>query len=116
MKILGIYDGHTATAALLEDGKILSVISEERLNREKEWLGFPQKAIEKVLSMLHTSVNDLDGVVMCGKLGSTTYKDFMNQTFNPLTHGFNVFKAVMPHSVMKNNGWTETVVKHASIY
>ena len=114
MKILGIYDGHTATAALLENGKILSVISEERLNREKEWLGFPQQSIEKVLSMNNTSVSELDQIVVCGKLGSTTYKDFMNQNFNIMMTGFNVFKAVAPKSVMKGKWWPEAVVSTAS--
>ena len=36
MKILGIHDGHNATACLLEDGKIRYVIQEESLTRIKE--------------------------------------------------------------------------------
>lgn len=114
MKVLGIYDGHTATAALLEDGKILSVISEERLNRQKEWLGFPQQSIEKVLSINNTTIKDLDLVVICGKLGSTNYEDFMNKTFNPLVAGFNLFKALAPKSVIKSNKWPELIARPAA--
>jgi carbamoyltransferase len=114
MKVLGIYDGHTATAALLEDGKILSVISEERLNREKEWLGFPRKSIEKVLEMNNTSIGELDKVIVCGLLGSTTYQDFVNQTFQPLVTGFNIFKSIVPRNIVKKNGWPGIVTKMAA--
>ncbi len=45
--MLGVHDGHTATACLWEDGEAISCISEERLNRTKEWNGFPAGSIEK---------------------------------------------------------------------
>ena len=35
MIILGIHDGHNASAALLKDGKLICSIAEERLSRQK---------------------------------------------------------------------------------
>jgi hypothetical protein len=35
MRVLGIHDGHNASAVLLEDGKISYAVQEERLNRIK---------------------------------------------------------------------------------
>jgi carbamoyltransferase len=35
MKILGIQDGHSASAALVEDGVVVAAVQEERLTRRK---------------------------------------------------------------------------------
>lgn len=58
MKILGIYDGHNSSAAILENGKVLAAISEERITRVKNQGGFPKKAIKKVLEMTGSSLKD----------------------------------------------------------
>ena len=47
--ILGIHDGHNASASLLVDGKLICSIAEERLSRQKNHYGFPSKAVECVL-------------------------------------------------------------------
>ena len=46
MRILGIHDGHTSTACLVENGKIIHNISEERFTKVKGQGGFPKNAIE----------------------------------------------------------------------
>ena len=51
MKILGIHYGHDANVALIEDGKILFAIGEERLSRKKFHRGFPFLAIEHTLNL-----------------------------------------------------------------
>ena len=48
MVILGIHDGHNASAALVVDGKLLSAVGEERFSREKHHYGFPFNAIKAV--------------------------------------------------------------------
>ena len=47
MKILGIHDGHNASACLIEDGKVLVAIGEERLTRNKHQYGFPFELLKK---------------------------------------------------------------------
>lgn len=67
MLILGIHDGHNATAALLRDGKIIAAISEERLSRIKNDAGYPERAVDKVLQLSNCSANDIDYVALATK-------------------------------------------------
>ena len=49
MRILGIADGQTSGAAVLENGRLLAAINEERIVRIKMARGFPRDAIREVL-------------------------------------------------------------------
>ncbi len=76
MLTLGIHDGHTATACLMEDGEILACISEERLNKEKEWAGFPEQSIRECLCLAGRSAEEIDRVGVCSlmpQIGSYGY-------------------------------------------
>jgi carbamoyltransferase len=64
MKILGITDGMTGSAALIEDGKIRCAIHEERLIRKKMAMGFPSHAISEVLAMTNTPADEIDFVAI----------------------------------------------------
>lgn len=72
MKILGIHDGHTATACYVENGKIVAAISEERLTRIKGQGGFPEKAVRYILQSEDLSPSDLDVVALTGLLKPLT--------------------------------------------
>ena len=41
MVILGIHDGHNASASLIVDGELVCALGEERLSRDKHQYGFP---------------------------------------------------------------------------
>ena len=62
MRILGIADGQTCGAAVLEDGRILAAINEERIARIKLARGFPWESIREVLRLSSTSPTDIDEV------------------------------------------------------
>ncbi|MDB2469166.1 carbamoyltransferase [Alphaproteobacteria bacterium] len=64
MKILGIHDGHNASAAIVVDGKLIVAKAEERLSRLKHHYGCPKLAIEKVLAIAGLRSSELDGVAM----------------------------------------------------
>jgi carbamoyltransferase len=66
MKILGIHDGHNATAALVEDGRIIAAVSEERLVRVKNVDCFPTRAIAECLRIGGCSIADVDFVAFNG--------------------------------------------------
>ena len=66
MKILGIHDGHTATACLLDNGEITSMASEERFTNIKNKGGFPKNAVNWILKYNHLDAKDIDHVVMPG--------------------------------------------------
>ena len=64
MKILGISDGMTGGAALIENGRIRYAIHEERLIRAKMATGFPSASISHVLEMTGTAVDEIDGIAI----------------------------------------------------
>jgi carbamoyltransferase len=62
MRILGITDGQTSGAAIIEDGRILAAINEERIARIKLARGFPWQSIQEVLRMTHTAPSEISAV------------------------------------------------------
>ncbi len=66
MRVVGIHDSHNAAAALLVDGEIKAAIQEERLVREKNFDGFPARAIAEVLRAEALSPSQVDVVAMAG--------------------------------------------------
>ena len=66
MKILGIGFLSESSVALIENGKIIYAISEERLNRIKNWWGNPYKAINFVLKETNNKLKDIDFIATHG--------------------------------------------------
>lgn len=63
MYILGIYNGHNATATLTEDGTVIASVSEERFSGIKNYKGFPKNAIDYCLKKAGISSSELSLVV-----------------------------------------------------
>ena len=64
MYILGINSGHNGTAALLKDRAVIGCISEERLTRVKNRVGFPERSIELLLNTAGITSKELDKVLV----------------------------------------------------
>ncbi len=64
MKILGISDGMTGGAALIEDGIVRYAVHEERLTREKMATGFPRQSINAVLQDTGTETAAIDAIAV----------------------------------------------------
>ena len=64
MIILGIIDSKPSAAAIMIDGKIVTVIPEERLNRRKMASGMPRQAISRVLEATKIAPEDIDIVAV----------------------------------------------------
>lgn len=60
MKVLGIHEGHDASASLVVDGEIICDVAEERLSRVKNDSGFPTLAIKECLKRGDITSSDLD--------------------------------------------------------
>lgn len=69
MRILGITTEGDSGAAIVEDGRIIAAVNEERLSRMKLVVGFPRLSIKEVMELSHTDPNDLDGVIVAAKNG-----------------------------------------------
>lgn len=66
MYILGISFLSEASVALIQDGKIVSAVSEERFNREKLFYGYPEKAIEWTLANAGLTMKNIDVIATTG--------------------------------------------------
>lgn len=62
MYVLGVWDGHDAGAALVDDNKIIAAVNEERLTRRKLEVGFPSRSIMACLAMANLEPADI-GVI-----------------------------------------------------
>ena len=60
MIVLGIHDGHNASASLVVDGKLVCALGEERLSRDKHQYGYPARAIDTVLDSSGINISDVD--------------------------------------------------------
>ncbi len=63
MNILGINFLSESTACLIKNGKLVYAISEERINRKKNWYGIPNESINIIKKI---TKNKIDKVVTCG--------------------------------------------------
>jgi carbamoyltransferase len=81
MYVLGIHDGHNASAVLLKDGAVVAGMQEERPRGVKNALGMPRLAIQDVLSQVRLTPGDIDWVALSG-LHSAEYL-YVDQSINP---------------------------------
>ncbi len=62
--ILGIHDGHNCGAALLKDGVLVGSISEERISRLKNEVGYPKGSIDELLRAEGIQNSDIERVAL----------------------------------------------------
>ncbi len=68
MRVLGIIDSKPSTAAIVEDGRILAAVAEERLCRLKMATGMPHRAIDEVMRIAGLSSADIDRVAVAQRV------------------------------------------------
>ncbi len=65
MITLGLaHDLFISSAALVRDGEVVAAIAEERLNRQKQYKGFPMQALKTCLRMAGASLDEVDAVAV----------------------------------------------------
>jgi len=93
MYILGLNCyAHEASACLLKDGRVCSLIEEERFNREKHTWKYPAQAIEACLAMEGITINDVDRITFYWQ----PYKEFtenLSHFLKYLPESLNLLKA-----------------------
>ena len=60
MIYLGIYTGHNASAALMQNGKIIFALQEERFTNLKNFYGYPSKSIDHCLKFVENENLTID--------------------------------------------------------
>ncbi len=109
MRVLGIHDGHTATACIMEDGKLLAMVSEERLWHEKEKGGFPGRAVSEVLDLSGLKPGDIDVVAV-----ATLTPPLLPEEFKEPKFPRNVYQRlyrVFPRSLLQGDWYVEPIVR-----
>ena len=96
MKILGVSAlYHDSAAALVVDGKIVAAAQEERFTRKKHDPGFPQHAIDYVLTEGRLSLSDVDFVVFYDK-PFLKFERLLETYIAMAPKGFQSFRMAMP--------------------
>lgn len=62
--ILGIHDGHEASATLIKNGEVVAAIAEERLTNVKNQYGTPTNAIKKVFEISEIKPSEVDVIAI----------------------------------------------------
>ncbi len=99
MLTLGIHDGHTATACVMEDGEVLACISEERINREKEWQGFPALSIKKCLELSGKTPEMFDAVGFCSIMTQIGHGSYHKPLWTKRAFGY--LARLMPSKILQ---------------
>ena len=86
---------HDSAAALLRDGDIVAAAQEERFTRKKHDPGFPEKAIEYVLSEAGITLDDVDHVVFYDK-PFLKFERLLETYIATAPKGFASFRKAMP--------------------
>ena len=69
MKVLGISDHIISGAAVVENGRVVCAVNEERLARKKMLMGFPRLSIAHVLELAGVRPEELDHVAVASDWG-----------------------------------------------
>lgn len=83
MRVLGISDHIISGAAVVEEGRLIAAVNEERLVRRKMVMGFPWKSIEAVLRQVGAKPGEFDHVAVASTWGHhlPKYVDFSEGVF-----------------------------------
>lgn len=64
MIVLGIHDGHGASACIMVDGELVALAAEERFSRLKNDHDYPYRAVDYCLSQVGIKASDLDQIAV----------------------------------------------------
>ncbi|MEW6102535.1 MAG: carbamoyltransferase C-terminal domain-containing protein [bacterium] len=76
MLILSIAIQHDSGAALINDGKIIAAVNEERLNRKKLYWGIPERSIEEVFKIAGVKPSDVEFVTFSNLMSGNKIDNF----------------------------------------
>jgi len=86
--VLGLHCYHDAGAALIQNGKILAAINEERLNNIKHYSGYPKNSIEEVFKISKIDPATVDAICITN-MTTPLWRPEDQQMFPNFTYLFN---------------------------
>lgn len=99
MIILGLnYYYHDSTACIIVDGKLIAAIEEERLNRDKHTIAFPDSAIDRCLKIAKLNYSDIDHIAVSIRPFHNVSKKLLYYTFH--TRKLSTVKGVLNNEII----------------
>jgi len=91
MKILGISNTKDSGACLINNGKLVAAVNEERFNREKLTRKFPEKSIQWILKEFNLTNKDINAMAFGTWKGIETYflSSYVNEILEKSTNSKN---------------------------
>jgi len=86
MIILGLWDGHNASACLLADGRLVAAMAEERLTRVKMQRGFPFGSARAVMELAGVAPAQVEVVALAGRYGRAPLR-LLSKAYSKLPAG-----------------------------
>lgn len=107
MTVLSIQLGHNATVGLLQNNRIIGVLSQEKVDNVKNSSAFPLASIDALLKECSIEPKDVDAVVICGNYIRPNFvKDSANsfREYSPgvLRRIFRPIKGLIVKSIFAN--------------
>src|SRR5260221_7975152 len=100
MKVLGLaYETHESGAALLDDGKILAVVNEERLTRVKMDEAAPARSAAECLRLAGVKSGAIDIIALSGFTPFKKLRHYASYIYKPFiyTRGKSMSMTVFPN-------------------
>lgn len=107
MKILSISTEQDAGAVINIDGEVITAVNEERFNREKLYIGFPEYSIKEICKKVHLKPEDFD-YISVSTLNHIPSLDYSNLAFHQIL-GEKLSKISFIQKALKTVGFTEFV-------
>lgn len=107
------HDLFISSAALVRDGQVVAAIAEERLNRQKQYKGFPALALKECLRMAGVTLKDISAVAL--GWNPTRHTEFPNyrRSNNARWRGeylYAIPNMLMGHLGQKSGEWIEQMI------
>src|SRR5215470_17796375 len=94
MIVLGVNETHCATAALLQDGRIVGCASEERFTRLKNDAGYPRLAIDALLRQCGITPAQIDLVALAGARAAS--REWLNRVLHDESYAKEYYGVAWP--------------------
>jgi carbamoyltransferase len=89
MYLLGIHDGHNASAVLMKDGKIIDAVQEERFNKIKNFGGFPKDSILYILKKNNLDFNQIEQFIFASLIAHSVGQENRKRVLEKNEKNFN---------------------------
>ncbi|OQY30164.1 MAG: hypothetical protein B6244_00950 [Candidatus Cloacimonetes bacterium 4572_55] len=99
-KILGVNLSHYGSAAVVIDGRIVAAVGEERINRIKNWAGFPKNAIHEVLRIAGVSAGEIDEIAVGTRCEIFIPNKAQDKEYRPLTRLISFLSRFIPTAIL----------------